>query len=293
MPYIKKEFPTIKNKRIEDFLKDDIPYDTTLTFELLKKGKITDENDKRLQQNEKLKSNSIFITIFEAQSKELKPIFENFFFAIFDKPSGLLVHPTSSNDYSYTLLDEIRYLYGNDASLVHRIDKETSGLILVSKNKFSEAVLKPMFENKEYKKVYKAIVNGKIENEIKIDKPIDNSNSKIKIKMMASEKGKESITLIKPISYDKKLNQTLIEAIPLTGRQHQIRVHLDSIGHHIVGDPIYGITENLANDILNKKVSNEDRIKYTKNSRLLLQAQYLEFEFLDLNYKFTSNLKFN
>lgn len=60
-----------------------------------------------------------------------------------------------------------------------------------------------------------------------------------------------------------------------------------------MGDPIYGITENLANEILNKKVSIEDRIKYTKNSRLLLQAQYLEFEFLDLNYKFTSNLKFN
>jgi 23S rRNA pseudouridine1911/1915/1917 synthase len=292
LPYIKKEFITVKNKKIEDFLKDDVLYDTTLTLELLKKGKITDEIGRRIQQNAKLKSKFIYITIFEAQTNNLKPIFENFFFAIFDKPSGILVHPSSTKDYSYTLLDEIRYLYGNNASLVHRIDKETSGLVLVSKNKFSEAVLKPMFENKEYKKIYKAIVKGKIEEKIDINKPISNSDSQIKIKMTIDEKGKESRTIITPIKYNKEKNQTLIEAIPLTGRQHQIRVHLDSIGHNIIGDPIYGIDENIANDILNKKISKEERTLYTKSSRLLLQAQYLEFKFLDTIYKFSSNLDF-
>ncbi|GGD49956.1 RNA pseudouridine synthase [Malaciobacter pacificus] len=233
-----------------------------------------------------------YITIFEAKTNNLKPIFENFFFAIFDKPSGILVHPSSTKDYSYTLLDEIRYLYGNNASLVHRIDKETSGLVLVSKNKFSEAVLKQMFENKEYKKIYKAVVKGKIEKKIDIHKPISNSDSQIKIKMATDEKGKESRTIITPIKYNKEKNQTLIEAIPLTGRQHQIRVHLDSIGHNIIGDPIYGIDENIANDILNKKISKEERTLYTKSSRLLLQAQYLEFEFLDTIYRFSSNLDF-
>ena len=292
MPYIKKEFITVKNKKIEDFLKDDVLYDTTLTLELLKKGKITDETGRRIQQNAKLKSKFIYITIFEAKTNNLKPIFENFFFAIFDKPSGILVHPSSTKDYSYTLLDEIRYLYGNNASLVHRIDKETSGLVLVSKNKFSEAVLKPMFENKEYKKIYKAVVKGKIQKKIDINKPLSNSNSKIKIKMTIDEKGKESRTIITPIKYNKEKNQTLIEAIPLTGRQHQIRVHLDSIGHNIIGDPIYGIDENIANDILNKKISKEERTLYTKSSRLLLQAQYLEFKFIDTIYKFSSNLDF-
>ncbi len=293
MPYIKKEFTTIRNKKIEDFLNEDINLDINLTLELLKKGKITDEKNRRIQQNEKLKCKSIFITTFEASTKSLKPIFENFFFAIFDKPSGLLVHPTSTNDYSYTLLDEIRYLYGENASLVHRIDKETSGLVLVSKNKFSEAVLKPMFETKQYTKKYLAIVNKELKKDIKIDKPISNSNSKIKLKMTTSKDGKESITFVKPIRYDKEKDQTLIQAIPLTGRQHQIRVHLDSIGHSIIGDPVYGIDENISNDILNKNLSLEQRIKYTKNSRLLLQANYLEFEFLDIKYKFSSNQIFD
>lgn len=293
MPYIRKEFTTIRNKPIELFLKEDVNIDTTLSFELLKKGKIFDENNRRIQQNEKLKCKHIYLKIFEPQSKDLKPIFENFFFAIFDKPSGLLVHPENTNSDKYTLLDEIRYLFKNDASLVHRIDKETSGLILVSKNKYSEAVLKPMFENKEYKKSYKAIVKGEISQKLFIDENIDSSNGKIKIKMQINKNGKSSQTIITPIKYNKEKNQTLIEAIPLTGRQHQIRVHLDFIGHNIIGDPIYGIDEDVANKILLNTLSVEDRIKYTKSERLLLQADYLEFNFLGITYKFSSKQKFD
>lgn len=293
MPYIRKEFTTIRNKQIELFLKEDVNIDTTLSFELLKKGKIFDENNRRIQQNEKLKSKYIYIKVFQALSKDLKPIFENFFFAIFDKPSGLLVHPENTDSNKYTLLDEIRHFFGDDASLVHRIDKETSGLILVSKNKYSEAVLKPMFENKEYKKSYKAIVRGEISQKLFIDENIDSSNGKIKIKMQVNKNGKSSQTIINPIKYNKEKNQTLIEAIPLTGRQHQIRVHLDFIGHNIIGDPIYGIEEEIANKILLNTLSLEDRINYTKSERLLLQADYLEFNFLGITYKFSSKQKFD
>jgi 23S rRNA pseudouridine1911/1915/1917 synthase len=98
--------------------------------------------------------------------------------------------------------------------------------------------------------------------------------------------------LITPISYDENKNQTLVEAIPLTGRQHQIRVHLDSIGHSIVGDTLYGVDVNFANDFLNKKISNEKREEVTKAHRLMLQADYLEFKFLDTIYKFSSKQKF-
>ena len=292
MPYIKKEFKTIKGKKIEEFLKQNINEDFKLTFELLKKGKITDENNKRLQQNEIIKSDYIYIKIFEAKSKNIKPIFENLFFAIFDKPSGVLIHPKNSDSKQYSLLDEIRFLYGKNASFVHRIDKETSGLVLVSKNKFSETILKQMFENKEYKKVYKAIVKGKILQEILIDQPIDFSNSLVDIKMCVRNSGKSSQTLISPIKYDEIKNETLVNAIPFTGRQHQIRVHLDYIGHSIVGDPIYGIEEQIANNILLKKLSKQQRIKYTKSERLLLQAHYIEFDFLDTSYKFVSKQNF-
>ena len=292
MPYIKKEFKTIKGKKIEDFLLEDISIDSKLTLNLLEKGKITDENNKRLQKNQIIKSQFIYIVIFEPITKGLKPIFDSFHFAIFDKPSGIMVHPSSHQLDIYTLLDEIKYQLGEKASLVHRIDAETSGLVLVSKNAFSDMVLKNMFEEKQYIKKYFALVEGQIEESIEIDTPITNDTGLIKLKMKTDLNGKESKTLIKPISYNKEKNQTLVEAIPLTGRQHQIRVHLNSISHRIIGDPIYGIDEKITDLFLKNKLSEDERLKYTKANRLLLQANYLEFEFLDVIYKFSSLQEF-
>ena len=290
MPYIKKEFKVEKNKKIEEFLKE-IPIDLKLSLSLLEKGKITDEKNNRLQKNQILKSDFLYITIFEPISKGLKPIFDSFHFAIFDKPSGIMVHPLSHQLNIYTLLDEIRFYFGEKASLVHRIDTETSGLVLVAKNAFADMFLKNMFEEKKYVKKYKALVDGKIEQNLKIDEPITNDTGIIKLKMKTDTKGKESTTLINPIFYDENKNQTLVEAIPLTGRQHQIRVHLDSIGHKIIGDTLYGVDENFADDFLRDKISEEKREEVTKASRLMLQADYLEFEFLEIIYKFSSRQK--
>ena len=80
--------------------------------------------------------------------------------------------------------------------------------------------------------------------------------------------------------------------IPYTGRQHQIRVHLDSIGHRIVGDPIYGLDESFVDDFLNDKIGSSERIKTTGASRLMLHAYYLEFTFLDTRYVFCSKQAF-
>ena len=284
MPYIKKEFKTIKGKKIEEFLTQDIPIDSKLLLTLLEKGKITDENNSRLQKNQTIKSNFIYIIIFEAQTKGLKPIFDSFHFAIFDKPSGIMVHPSSHQLNIYTLLDEIKYLFGDKGSLVHRIDAETSGLVLVAKNAFSDMILKNMFEEKLYTKKYKALVENEIKEELIINSPITNDTGLIKLKMKTDLKGKESTTIIKPISYDKEKNQTLVEAIPLTGRQHQIRVHLNFIRHKIVGDPLYGVDESFADYFLKNKISQEKREEITKAKRLMLQADYLEFKFLDTKY---------
>ncbi len=290
MPYIKKEFQTIKGKKIEEFL-ETLDIDLKLCLSLLEKGKISDENNKRLQKNQIIKSDFIYIVIFVPLSKGLKPIFDSFHFAIFDKPSGIMVHPSSHQLNVYTLLDEIKYHFGEKGSLVHRIDAETSGLVLVAKNAFSDMVLKSMFEEKLYTKKYKALVDGEIKEEFIINTPITNDAGLIKLKMKTDSNGKESTTIIKPIFYDQKNNQTLVEAIPLTGRQHQIRVHLDSIGHKIVGDSLYGVDENFADKFLKNKISKEDRINVTKATRLMLQADFLEFEFLDVIYKFSSKQK--
>jgi 23S rRNA pseudouridine1911/1915/1917 synthase len=292
LPYILKKFDVKDKKLIDDFLIEDAKLSLKLSQSLLAKGKVLDDKNRRLQKNQTIKSGFIQINIFEAITKGLKPLFQTEHFAIFDKPSGLLVHPVSINN-EYTLLDEIKYHFKDDASLVHRIDKETSGLILVSKNRFSEMILKEKFENREFKKTYKVIVQGEIKNDIEINTPITNDTGSIKIKMKTDKNGKKSTTFIKPISYNESKNQTLIQAIPITGRQHQIRVHLDSINHSIVGDPIYGLEEGIANKILGKKVSQEERITLSGDKRLLLHAYSLEFEYLNTQYKFCSKQDFN
>tara|TARA_B100001063_G_scaffold228728_1_gene240313 strand:+ start:4969 stop:5850 length:882 start_codon:yes stop_codon:yes gene_type:complete len=292
LPYILKKFDVKDKKLIDDFLIEDARLSLKLSQSLLAKGKVLDDKNRRLQKNQTVKSGFIQVNIFEAITKGLKPLFQTEHFAIFDKPSGLLVHPVSINN-EYTLLDEIKYHFKDDASLVHRIDKETSGLILVAKNRFSEMILKEKFENREFKKTYKAIVQGEIKNDIEINTPITKDTGLIKIKMKTDENGKESTTFIKPISYDKSKNQTLVQAIPITGRQHQIRVHLDSINHSIIGDPIYGLEEEIANKILGKKVSQEERITLSGDKRLLLHAYSLEFEYLNTQYRFCSKQDFN
>jgi len=292
MPFVLKKFliPQETNKKIQQFLIDDANLNISNSQKLLAKGRVFDENNKILQNGQKVKGSFIQVALFEGHSRGLKPIFETDDFAVFDKPSGVMVHPTSRNT-AYTLLDEIRYFFGENANLAHRIDQETSGLVLVTKNKYSDSILKEMFENKQYDKNYLAVVDGHLFKKIIIDSGIKKAvNSKIGVKMQTAVDGKVSLTSICPLKYDKEKNQTIVEATPQTGRQHQIRVHLESIGHRIVGDPIYGVDEDISDKYLLKELSQEDRIKATGNHRLLLHANYLSFQYKNINYKIYSKL---
>ena len=292
MPYILKQYDVIKDEKIEEFLVNVVQLSESLAYKLLNKGRIFDDKKRCLRKGQSVKSGYVEVLVFEPRTKGLTPLFQTEHFAIFDKPSGVLVHPTVRST-EYTLLDEIRYQFGDEASLVHRIDAETSGLVLVSKNGYADYVLKAMFVKKEFVKRYRAIVEKELKKDVLIDKKITSSNGLIKLKMKTSENGKESTTLIRPISYNKTTNQTLVEAIPYTGRQHQIRVHLESISHRIVGDPIYGLDENFVDDFLNKKIEKSERIKTTGASRLMLHAYYLEFSFLNRRYVFCSKQHFS
>lgn len=278
-------------EKVEDFLVSVVKLSEALALKLLKNGRILDYKNKQVQKGKVLKSRYIEVLIFEPISKGLKPLFQTKHFAIFDKPSGLLVHPTIRST-EYTLLDEVRYLFGDEAKLVHRIDAETSGLILVSKNSYANYVLKEMFEKKAFTKKYKALVEHELKEEQLIEVGISPSEGLIKLKMQTSMNGKESSTRIHPLAYNKATNQTLVEAIPYTGRQHQIRVHLDSIGHRIVGDPIYGLDESFVDDFLNDHIEHSERVKVTGASRLMLHAYYLEFTFLGTRYVFCSKQTF-
>ncbi len=291
MPYVLKQYDVLKAQKVEDFLVDVVKLPQTLAHKLLRNSRIIDHKNRHIQKGKMLKSGYIKVLVFEPITKGLKPLFQCEHFAIFDKPSHLIVHPTIRSR-EYTLLDEVRYQFGEDSNLVNRIDAETSGLVLVSKNGYADYILKDMFVKKEFVKKYKALVENELKEEILIEKPIAQSNGLIKLKMQTSNKGKESSTLIRPISYNKNTNQTLVEALPYTGRQHQIRVHLNSINHRILGDPIYGLEESFVDKLLNKQIDQNQRIKTTGANRLMLHAYYLEFTFLNRRYIFTSKQKF-
>lgn len=287
MPFTLKKHKAIIGKKIQIFLIHELGLDPKIGQRLTSKGRIFDENMNTINTGDTIPTEYIYIAVFEGISRGLKPLIEFSDFAIFDKPTNLMVHPISKST-PYSLLDEIRFHFGEDANLIHRIDAETSGLVIVGKNKKSEIALKDMFQEKKYHKSYLAIAQGHIKEEIRIDKGLDREGLVIGVRMKVCDDGKESVTIIKPIKYNKEKNLTLIEALPLTGRQHQIRVHLHSIGHTILGDPIYGVDDENAENYLNKTLSLEDRFTVTKSSRLWLHANYLEFTFNDITYKIFS-----
>jgi 23S rRNA pseudouridine1911/1915/1917 synthase len=288
VPFVLKKYSIKKKQKIQFVLINELGFSVSKSQKLLARGRVFDIHKNTIKNNDILKVDIIYISLFIAKSRGLKPIFEYNDFAIFDKPSGVMVYPISK-DTQYSLLDEVYYHFGDEASLAHRLDKETSGLVLVAKNSKSKTILQSMFEQKQYIKQYKAIVQGELKSNIIINTSISKDMGNIGVKMRIDKNGKKAQTNISIISYDKNKNQTLVVAQPYTGRQHQIRVHLDSIGHSIIGDPIYGVDEDIANKYLNKLLLQEDRIKYTKANRLMLHSFYLEFVYNNEVYKFFSN----
>ena len=292
MPFILKKIKAKKDKKLSLFMLQNLEIHHTKAQKYASKGRVFDENMNILKPKDIISTDYIYMAVFEGQTRGLKPMLEFEQFAIFDKPTHLMVHPISKNT-KYSLLDEIRYHFGENANLIHRIDAETSGLIIVGKNKKSEKDLKDMFETKQYHKSYLALVKGRVKEEITINKKIKKEGKNIGVRMTTSEtQGKESCTIIKPLKYHKQDNTTLVEAIPITGRQHQIRVHLYSIGHKIIGDPIYGVDDEIAEKYLNKTLTEKERLEKIGSHRLWLHANYLEFTYKKVTYKIKSKNSF-
>lgn len=245
--------------------------------------------DVQLLRKSTLISGNISVVVFEGDSKGLKPVFETDDFAVFDKPSGVMIHPRKRSD-GYTLNDEIKSLYGKDANAAHRIDKSTSGLVLVGKHKQSEIELKRLFATRNVQKSYLALVKGCIASEVFIDEKLkrDVETSQIRLKVHVDERGKPSQTKIIPLHYFEDKDVTFVRAIPYTGRQHQIRAHLFHVKHHIIGDPIYGINEEDAERFLDGTMCATEQYEITKSSRLLLHAQSLSFEYKGISYNIES-----
>ena len=288
MAYTLKKFVLEKPTLAFRFLMDTFEIRMGEAQKMIDKRRVFVEGEQLLKKSTVIVGN-ISVVVFEGESRGLAPVFETEDFAVFEKPSGVMMHPRKRSD-GYTLNDEIKSLYGNDANAAHRIDKSTSGLVLVGKHKQAEIELKRLFATRQVQKSYLALVHGKMDDVLMIDEKLkrDVETSQIRLKVHVDERGKFSQTKITPLHYFEDKNATLVEAIPYTGRQHQIRVHLFHVKHHIVGDPIYGVEEEDAERFLDGTMSLDEQINLTHSPRLLLHAQTLAFEYKGIFYKIAS-----
>ncbi|MCC6048621.1 MAG: RluA family pseudouridine synthase [Thermodesulfobacterium sp.] len=184
---------------------------------------------------------------YSLQPKEVpfEILYEDEDLAVIYKPAGIVVHPAPGHlddTLVHGLLLKLRSLSGVGGELrpgiVHRLDKDTSGVMLVAKNDFAHKKLTQDFKERRVEKEYLAIVYGKLtQKEGTLDFPIGRHPVQRK-KMAVLKEGRQAITKYKVLRLFKKA--TLVLAKPLTGRTHQLRVHFSHIGHPILGDPIYG-----------------------------------------------------
>lgn len=216
-------------------------------------------NGKDTKHSYKLKLNDeIEITIPQAKEIDLKAqdiplnvIYEDNDIIVINKPKGMVVHPANGNPDG-TLVNAVMNLCKDSLSgiggeirpgIVHRLDKDTSGAIIVAKNDKAHIALSEQLKNHEVKKTYIALVRGIIkENEATINMPIARSKKDRK-KMDVDKDGKEAITHFKVLGRYKN-KYTLLQINLETGRTHQIRVHLSHIGYPIIGDEVYSNGKN-------------------------------------------------
>ena len=184
-------------------------------------------------------------------------------YLVVDKPPHLMVHPSVPGNPP-TLLDGLEALCayeracGGHLSLINRLDRETSGIVLVAKHKAAARMLGKAMERREFRKSYLAIVHGWPErDEFLVDGPLlrkgDVVESPVWVKQIVHPDGKESLTrfeVVRRFEKEAGMRFTLIRCHPLTGRMHQIRVHAAHAGHPIVGDKLYGPDERCYLDFI-------------------------------------------
>lgn len=279
MPFVKRPFHLEKPTKAFLFIMRQLNFTQGEAQRLVAKGRVIIKG-KSIYDTGAIIEGDIEVVYFEAKSRGVKPIFVDKNFLVFDKPSGVLVHPnTMATEYS--MLDEVRTHSGQNANGVHRIDMETSGLFLASRHKEAERFLKGSFEKKSIRKHYLAWVTGKLTKPFIVDESIcvrDDYTTK-KHKVEICEKGKKAKTAFIPLEYDEELDTTLVECKPYTGRLHQIRIHLFHVKHPILGDPIYGTAFEASDKYLDMKISDEERYIETGATRLLLHAHALHFPY--------------
>lgn len=241
-------------ERIDKYLSTVIEGKTRSFIQGLIEDKAVTVNGKIIKSNYKLRCNDEIVVILpepieldvKAENIDLNIVYEDSDVIVINKPKNMVVHPAPGN-YTGTLVNGLLY-HCKDLSgingvirpgIVHRIDKDTTGILVIAKNDEAHNCLAKQFKDHSIKREYYALVEGRFSKESgTIDKPLGR-NKKDRFKMDIVEDGRRAVTHYEVLEqYDKGVS--LIKCTLETGRTHQIRVHMASIGHPLVGDQIYG-----------------------------------------------------
>ena len=249
----------VGNVRLDVFLADKLHKTRSAVLKAIEEGRVLVNGNAPQKAGVKLNVGDVVTTeVVEPKQISAAPqdipveiLYEDDDIVVVNKPQGMVTHPASGSPDG-TLVNALLYkvsdLSGINGEIrpgiVHRLDKDTSGVLVVAKNDNAHLSLSEQISSKKALRYYYAIVVGNIANEEgRIDKPIARSRKDRK-QMAVSEDGRSAVTLYKVLERVK--GYTLVECELRTGRTHQIRVHMKSIGHPVVGDPVYGKTSKLA-----------------------------------------------
>jgi 23S rRNA pseudouridine1911/1915/1917 synthase len=283
--YIEIVFDIVKEFagwRLDRFIAHRIPRLSRTRIQRIIKSCVFDETGQLLRPNRTLKcGEQIYLYKIPPDEPEVcrqfSVLYEDDWFLAVDKPPLLPVHPTARY-YKNTLTALLDETYGDAAPrLVHRIDSETSGIVLCARTLEAERLAKAMFAARNVRKQYVAVVRGIVAPPSgRIEAPLThNPHSFIKARMWCGDpEGLPSLTEYSTIA--RMHDRTFILLKPRTGRQHQLRVHLDHIGHPIIGDKLYGPDETLFIDYMSDGLTPQI-IERAGHRRQALHAATLEF----------------
>ena len=238
-------------ERVDSYLAKELNISRSKVQKLIKQGLVT-VNEKVVSSNYIVKCGD-FISVnddldyeisVEAEDIDIDVVYEDSDLLLINKASGMVVHPAPGH-YSHTLVNALLYRFrisGGEKyrpGIVHRLDKDTSGLMMVAKGEKTHEKLSRMIANKEVERHYLAIVDGVIKHDTgTIDAPIGRDANNRQKMAVTDVHGKEAVTHFRVL--ETFSNHTLVECILETGRTHQIRVHMSYIGHPVSNDPLYG-----------------------------------------------------
>ncbi len=245
---------TEKKTRIDKYLSEHTEYSRSLIQKMIENDTVyvndilIDTSSYQVKENDVVDLTEDFVeeTSIQPENIPLDIVFEDENVLVINKPSGMVVHPGSGN-LSGTLANALLY-YTKELSnqngtmrpgIVHRIDKDTSGLLLVAKNNKAHEILSEDFKEKKVHRKYIALVTGILPHDhIKIDAPIGRDEKNRKKMAVTDKNSKHAITHVNVLK--RFSSYTLVECVLETGRTHQIRVHLSYIGYPVFNDPLYG-----------------------------------------------------